>query len=171
MKVEVIQVAVENKGKYNVANVTYKGPEGKVDGKKIMSFTFKDVYKVLSTAKQGDVFDVKSVKNEKGYWDWTEVSPAGKNIGGEVGEASAPRSEGFKAAVASGRNFETSEERAKRQVYIVRQSSLTAALTLAEVNKTKAPITEGDIIRSAKLFESFVFGIEPVHEVVETEVT
>jgi hypothetical protein len=161
MQIEVIGVTVENKGKYRSAVVNFKNTDsGKVDGKTIMSFTYKDVFKTLSEAKQGDVFDVKPVKNDKGYWDWTEATPAGKNTG------TANRSEGFKAAV--GRDFETSSERAKKQVYIVRQSSISAAISLAAANEQPV-VTEEDIIKSAKVFEEYVLGIEPA--VQEADVT
>jgi hypothetical protein len=152
MQIEVIGVAVENKGKYRVANVTYKS-NGKVDAKNVMSFVFKDVFTTLSEAKQGDVFEVTAQKNNKGYWDWTEVKAGGKNTAGSA-EAAGPR-----GPVRS--TYETPEERAKRQVYIVRQSSVTAAIALAELNKVKAPLTEADVITSAKKFEEYVFDIEP----------
>lgn len=160
MKIEIVEVRVENKGKYRMANVNYKtvgGPnDGKVDGKKIASFAFKDVFKALSEAQTGDQFDVQSEKNDKGYWDWKVVTPSGKNT--------APTSSTYSATVKKGGDWETAEERAKKQVYIVRQSSITAAIELAKLNGSTGPITESDVIESAKKFESFVFGIEAVVE-------
>lgn len=149
MQIEILSVDVENKGKYNVAKVSFKRDDGKVDGKNIMSFTFKEVYKVLSTAKLGDKFNVKAVKNDKGYWDWTEVEAAGKNTGAQ-GAA-----EGTRQTVRS--NFETPEERARRQVYIVRQSSISAAIEFANLNKGKDKVSEEEIINTAKQFEAYVF--------------
>lgn len=159
MQVEIIDVVVENKGKYRAARVNFKTADGKVDGKNVMSFTYKDVFKVLSEAKQGDVFNVKSVKNDKGYWDWTEIEGAGKNAGAKSVTT------GLSSAVRG--NYETPEERARRQVYIVRQSSIGAAIELARVNGATAPVTEQDIVKSAKAFESFVFETDSV---VEAEV-
>jgi hypothetical protein len=160
MRVEVLNVAVESKGKYRVAKVDFKNVEsGKVDGKQLMSFVFKDVFTAFSEAKQGDVFDVKPVKNDKGYWDWTEATPAGKNTG-STGQA---KSEGFAQAVRSGRDFETSEERAKKQVYIVRQSSITAAIELNRLNGAQRPVTVEDVVNTAKEFEAYVFSIGPVN--------
>lgn len=159
MRIEVIDVKVENKGKYRVANVSYKGPDGKPEGKKIMSFTYKDVFKAMSSAQTGDLFDVKLEKNDKGYWDWTEVVGEGKNL--------EPISSGFQKAVSTARStYETPEERARRQVYIARQSSLQRAIELATANG-QHPVTEEDIIASAKKFEEFVLTIQPV----EVEVT
>ena len=156
MQIEIIEVVVENKGKYRVANVAYKTGEGKVEGKKVMSFTHKDVFKTVSEAQQGDILNVKSAKNDQGYWEWTEAAVQGKNTGVETTNKT------FTKAAQSGRDFETSEERAKKQVYIVRQSSVSAAIALAELNKAKGPVTEGDIVASAKKFEEYVFGVGKV---------
>ena len=158
MQIEIIDVKVENKGKYRVANATYKGPDGKVDAKKVMSFVNKDVFKAISEAQNGDKFDVKSEKNEGGYWEWKEAVPAGKSTGGETPTQSF--------AKRSGSTYETSEERAKRQVYIVRQSSITAALELAQINK-QTKVTPSDIISLAREFEAYVFetGTVPVERV------
>ena len=151
MIVEIIDVTVESKGKYRVANVNYKSEAGRVDGKKIMSFTFKDVFKTLSEAKQGDKFDVKAVKNDNGYWDWTEAVPAGKNTGA-TGVA-----EGRSQATRS--NFETPEERAKRQVYIVRQSSIASAIALLNLTETDRDYDAHDVIELARQFEGYVFDV------------
>ena len=151
MKIEIVNVVVENKGKYQMANVSYKTEDGKVEGKKIASFTFKEVFKTLSEAQTGDIFDVESQKNDKGYWDWTFVKAAGKNT--------APTSSGYSPTVRKGGDWETAEERAKKQVYIVRQSSIAAAIRLGELNGTTGPVTEEDIIASAKLFEDYVFDV------------
>lgn len=161
MRIEIVDVKTENKGKWRVASVTYKSDTGRVDAKNVMSFTFKDVFNTLSEAKHGDVFDVTTIKNDKGYWDWTEITAAGKNTG------AASATAGVAKAVRS--SYETPEERAKRQVYIVRQSSISAAVELAALNKAKGPVTEADIINSAKQFEGYVFDVEPV--VQEAEVT
>ena len=149
MNIEVIAVEVENKGKYRVANVSYKTAEGKVEGKKVMSFINKDVFKTFSEAQQGDKFDVKSKKNDQGYWEWIEANPSGKNTG--VESSNKPFS-------APSKTYETAEERAKKQVYITRSASLNTAVALATINGK--PVTEEDIIKSAKQFEKFVFGIE-----------
>lgn len=162
MQIEIVSVEVENKGKYRIATVTHKA-NGKVDAKKIMSFE-KDAFKALSEAKQGDLFEVQFKKTEKDgktYWNWVDVTPAGKNT--EAGTSTKAASQAVRST------YETAEERAKRQVYIVRQSSISAAIELANTNKSKGPVTEADIIESAKRFEEYVFGIEPV--VQEAEVS
>lgn len=159
MRIEIIDVTVENKGKYRVANVAYKGPDGKVEGKKVMSFANKDVFKTVSEAKQGDIFEVKSEKNEAGYWEWTSASAEGKNTGVKASN---------KSFEAPSRSFETAEERARKQVYITKSASINAAVELAKLNGK--PITEEDVIKSAQKFIDFVFRTEgPVVASAEVE--
>ena len=102
--------------------VNYKDEAGKTQGKKLMSFTFPLVFNALKDAKQGDTFNITTSKNDKGYWDWTEATPA---TGGEVAVAGAKPASSVTASKGS---YETADERTARQRLIVRQSSLTAAL-------------------------------------------
>lgn len=54
-------------------------------------------------------------------------------------------------------SYPTDEERAKTQVYIVRQSNITAAINLLSVGSKTPPKLE-DVISTAKVFENHVFG-------------
>ena len=152
MRIDIIAVAVEDRGKYKMAEVTYKS-DGKTSAKKIMSFgAAAEVFKVLSNAQPGQTFDVTSQKNDKGYWDWVSISQGGvaqasSNSGGSSSVANpAPRS-----------NYETPEERAQRQVLIVRQSSLSSAIEHLKANTKKVPTIE-EVISVARQFEDYVFG-------------
>lgn len=147
MQIEVLSTSVEDRGKYKQLEVAYKGGDGKVSSKKIMSFAAPDVFKLLSASKQGDSFDVTTVKNDKGYWDWTTVSPGG-STGGSVKAAGSP---------APRSTYETPEERANRQVLIVRQSSVSSAIEFYKLNAKKQP-SVGDVVEVAKFFENYVFG-------------
>lgn len=147
INIEVIRVDVESKGKYQVATVAYKGPDGKVDAKKLVSFANKAVYDLLKEAQSGDLFEVTSEKDTNGYWQWTSATAVGKNTGG----SSAPAGK-----VAQARsNFETPEERAARQVYIVRQSSVSNAIAFHTAVKDK--VTIDDVLKTAKAIEQYVF--------------
>ena len=64
-----------------------------------------------------------------------------------------------KAVTNSGSTYATAEERAQTQKYIVRQSSITAALKLIEINSLKK-VTAEDVIVTAGIFEAWVFGVE-----------
>lgn len=145
--------------KYHTIEVAYKA-NGKVQAKKLMSFTYPQVFKDIQSFKRGDFVEVTTVK-EGEYWQWTNVVASNQGTTEE-----APRE--FKKEVAATRsNYETPEERAARQVLIVRQSSLSAALNYLElVKNTKA--TANDVKRLADEFADWVFNKESGNEAVAT---
>lgn len=156
MQVTVIDVAQEtlnakNGRTYQQLVVSYKNDKGMAQAKKLVSFTNPDLFKVAKSWIKDQIINVKTVKNEKtGYWDW--VGLEGEQSVAETKQAST-------STRVTGSNYETKEERAARQVYIVRQSSLSAAVTLlgqgAKVN---------DVIETAKQFEDYVFSSEVVEQ-------
>ena len=137
---------VENKGKYNQLNVSYQS-DGQDKEKKIMSFTYKDVYETLMKGQAGDAFEIKLVKDDK-YWNWTEA----KSLGREAVPESSSSGGGVMKRTGG---WETPEERAVKQVYIVRQSSISNAIAMGA---KKAE----DVIALAKQFEAYVFSSDPV---------
>jgi hypothetical protein len=147
MQITINNVDVQNKGKYQLAVVEYNTADGKTEKKNVVSFTNKALYSTLSTAKQGDVFDVKLGKNDKGYWEFQEAT---KSQGG------AQASYGSKASTSPKSTYETPEERAARQVYIIRQSSLSTAAAILTVGAKSVQVD--DVIKTAKQLEAYVFG-------------
>jgi len=162
MQIEVVANPVSTvptaKGSYQVIDLAYKNKsfQDKLEGKKVMSFTNKDVFGALQKAQFGDIFEVSRVKNDKGFWDWTAVNTGGTGVnvpsaGGGSPVAASP----VKGTVTPKSNYETAEERAARQVLIVRQSSVSSAVDLAVANKVKDP---QEVIKIAQAFEAYVFG-------------
>jgi hypothetical protein len=146
-------------GSYQIADVAYKNNtfQGKVEGKKVMSFgATAEAFKVLATAQQGETYEVDVKKNDKGYNDWIAMSKASV----AAGTAAAPGQSngGARQATASPRStYETPEERAKRQVSIIRQSSLGHAVsTLAVGAKSLDP---AKVIDVAKQYEAYVHAV------------
>lgn len=144
-------------GVYNKIDVIYK-KDGKVEAKSLADFANKEIWDDLLALQKGDVKTVTVEKNANGYWEWKSV-----------GEASAEEQKPTQAASNTdaaakkgtgkvlGSNYETPDERAKRQVMIVRQSSISNAIAFAELNKlTKSHID--DVIANAKTFEAYVLG-------------
>lgn len=153
MFIEVVSVEREDKpssngkGTYGVLTVTYRS-NGKIAEKKLMSFTNPTVFKHFEKAAKGDQVDVTSVKNDKtGYWDWTAIGS---------GDAPAATSSGAALPARSGGNYETKEERAAKQKYIVKQSSLSAAVSLLTVG-AKTPPEVDAVIALADKFVDYVF--------------
>lgn len=158
MQIEVLSVSVEDKGKYKMMEVAYKS-DGKVTSKKVMSFgNAADVFKRLTNAKPGDTFDIKSEKNDKGYWDWISISDG-------TGSMTAAKPAGNATPKST---YETAEERANRQVLIVRQSSLSNAVEYLALNTKKVPSVQ-EVVEVAKFFESYVFGKQDTPEDLSME--
>lgn len=155
IQVEIIAVEVINKGKYKVAEVTYK-QDGRTGTKKVMSFGAQEqAFKFMSSdkVKKGDVYTVEINKNGDNYWDWTKVKLGPSE--GTIIEGEAKR--GGNAAPNRG-NYETPEERAARQVYIIRQSSITNAIN--HLNHVKKAYEVQEIFSLAAAFEEYVLGKE-----------
>lgn len=155
--IKIFEVKIENKGKYDLLTVDYKDlRQDKNATKKVVSFTNKDVFNTLKGASAGDEFTVTAVKGEQ-YWEWQNVSPRGQapaeNTSGSNTNASS------KPAAASPKStYETPEERAKKQLYIVRQSSISSAIDLLKTEKVIPSVNE--VLETAKQFESYVFGVQ-----------
>jgi hypothetical protein len=135
----------------------YKNDQGQAQNKKLMSFANPAVFKAAQEWQKGDVVHVSTEKDTNGYWQWTAVGGADDTT--DTGGSSAPAAQGNAAKPAtrvSGSNYETKEERAARQVMIVRQSSLSNAVATLGIEGSKA--TANDVISLAKLYESFVLG-------------
>lgn len=156
MRIEVIKTETESKGKYSICTVSYRGPDGKIEAKKLMSFGPASAsFKVFKDASPNDVFEVKSEqvhndKDGKDYWYWTEAVVTGK--------VESDRGISKSSAVSPRSTYETPEERARKQVYIVRQSSITAALNLLTLQGAKDVDTD-DVLDYARQFEDFVFNL------------
>lgn len=147
-KIEIIKVENTNTGKYGKAVLTYKGTDGQIKSHSVMSFN-THVYKVMSQAQAGEVYDIEMRKDEKtGYWAMYSAVKSGEGMSQNT---AVPAN---KQATKS--TYETPEERAMRQVYIVRQSSISNALEFAKLGKMKDVSVEG-ILSVAKEFEAYVF--------------
>lgn len=159
MQIQILSVTVEHmpgkNGGYDKAEVAYKDHEGKVAGKNVVSFNAPEAFDVLRSAKNGDVLEVTPEKDAKGYWQWVKIVKV---------DASAPAAKAAPAAngaVATPKNtYETAEERAQKQLLIVRQSSLNAAIaTLAPA--TNAEFNVEDVLNLARTYEKFVYSPAP----------
>lgn len=154
IQVQFINASIEDKGKYKMAEIAYKDlAKGQVSSKKLMSFTNPEVYKTMTAAKNGEVYNVELIKNDKGYWDWTAVSVSTSVNTASGGSPEAPSKPSFTSPKST---YETPEERAKKQVYIVRQSSIGAAIETLKTDK-KNPTT-AEVLGVAKQYEDYVFG-------------
>lgn len=146
--VNITELEKTNKAgrKYSELEVIYKDKDGKAQTKKIMSFGNPAVFKALKSAKAGDSLDVISEKVGD-YWQWTGLG-TGTSTGGSVATSNTTK--------VTGSNYETKEERAIKQRYIVRQSSITNAISSLSIG-AKSSLSAKDVIGLAKEFEAYVF--------------
>lgn len=107
-------------------------------------------YDALKNAEPGQEYDVKLQKNGQ-FWDWVDIVAAGESNNsettGSMGNTKAAQT------YTSRSGFETPEERARKQVYIIRQSSLSNAVDLLG---PKAKIE--DVFNVAERMVDFVLG-------------
>ena len=112
----------------------------------------------MEGASAGDVFTILREKDNDGYWQWVGIAEGDVTI--EKTGATAPAGAApTKAATPAKSTFETPEERAAKQIYIVRQSSISSAIDTLKTDK-KTPSVE-EVIAVAKQYEAYVFGNEP----------
>lgn len=142
-----VDVSVAPKG-YKVVEVAYKSSDGTTKGMKLVGFAQTELTEYASKLKAGDVVDVEFEKNDKGFWCFKSIVK--KAEGTSQALPTQP-------AAKSGGNWETTEERARRQVMIVRQSSISSAVANFAANGGRVGAGAGtEIINLAKEFEAYV---------------
>lgn len=150
---------------YTAIEVVFKNLtfQGKVESKKLTPFGGSEPsYKVLLNAQPNQVFDIATNKNGA-YVDWTSATAQDAGFtpppaqAGQTGGSYSPKAASPAARTSS--TYETPEERAKKQVYIVRQSSISAGVAALSVGAKSAP-KASDVIEYARELEAYVFGTQ-----------
>lgn len=155
-KVVAIDLNATVKGK----NGTYRGAEliykDLADGQAKTKAFHENAFKFnaalkngLTNLEVGDEFTAVLEKKDD-FWNWISVSKGVSAPPANIAPAST-------SAKSTSSTYTTAEERAETQKYIVRQSSITAALKLIEINGKKNQ-TANDVITIAEYFEAWVFG-------------
>ena len=125
-KIKIQEVTIEEvrngRNKYDKASVVYSF-NGENRTQNLMSFSNPAVFAKVKALKPGEEVVVTVTKNDKGYNQWAAVEPVGNT-----------KDEPKSASATTGRvsNYETAEERAKRQVLIVKQSCLAQAVAFVD---------------------------------------
>lgn len=112
------------KGGYSNLNVSFIDERGQNKSWKLVSFANPKVFDTLKSATAGQVYNIDTTVDEKGYTKWQ----AATLVEGAV-PAVASSSASKPAAVS---NYETRDERNVRQRLIVRQSCLAQAIASLE---------------------------------------
>lgn len=164
VSIELDTEIVGQNGNYQGSQISYRDSSGKLQEKGFHpnALKFNPALKNgLENLQAGDNFVANAEKNDKGYWNWTSIAKAGDGATAHTKQATAQPNTKAPANSSSGGNWATAEERAQTQVYIVRQSSITAALNLCSQQKdffkgTENPV--GEVIKLAEQFEAWVLG-------------
>jgi hypothetical protein len=140
---------------YTVLDISYKNVtfQDKVESKKHNQYGDKTVYATLKDAKKGDVFTILREKDDAGYWQWVGIEQ------GENAPMAATKAAPQTATAAPKSNFETPDERAKKQVYIIKQSCLAQAIQVTKTDKKNPTIEE--VFYVADIFVDWVLGTNP----------
>ena len=128
---------------------------GKLEEKKLVSFTNEAMFKVASEALEGQMYEVVAEKGEQ-YWEWKSMTPIAP--GDVKSSAGGNGTQNYKNTNTSpaARTYETAEERAERQILIVRQSSLSAAVASLTAG-AKAPPKTDEVLQLAQQYTDFIF--------------
>ncbi len=136
--------------------------DGRAKKKHLVSFNFKSFDKIVE-AGIGSSWQVNTTPSKKDpqYVDWIDATPITVEARGEGSNGSANDPAKYTPGEVHKpykSTYETPEERAKKQVYIVRQSSIGHAIAYCEL--TKQSLSAFQICDVAKVFEAYVFGVQ-----------
>lgn len=158
MEIKVINTSVEDNiptksgtKTYTKVTVTYTNlATNKIEAKQFFPFSYdKDLFDQIKELEAGQAYSISQEKDAKGYWVWTEVS---RQDGDVMPSAATKPAGGF---TGTRPQYETAEERANRQVLIVKQSSLANAVAALKTDKKEADPVE--ILKLADAFAKWVF--------------
>jgi hypothetical protein len=163
IKVEIgVPVKKKDGGTYDAWRLTYNDSDGAVAqiAKPVGGLKFQPALKAaLESLSPDDEFTVEMEKNDKGYLDVTSVRK-----GVDMPTPTTFTRKDYKTDKSG--NWETSEERAKRQVHITRQSSLDRAVQLSGL---RGKLDTKDVLKLAETFETWVLRETPPAEAPEVE--
>jgi hypothetical protein len=146
-----VTIAKQGGGSYTGTRMTYRDSEQAIKEKLFHSNVLKfnpSIKDGVSTLVSGDPFTMV-LEKEGEFWNAKTL------VKGSVAQAPAASAK-TAASPAPKSTYQTAEERAATQVYIVRQSTITQAINLIVADKSKP--TVANVLAIAKQFEDHVFG-------------
>lgn len=160
-----VNIAKKDGGTYPGSRVSYRDETGKLVEQAFHNNAFKfnpSLKNIVTSLKPGDNISITKEK-EGEYWNVKAIAKTERGFTTDKVDVVAALQP--KASPKS--TYETPEERANRQVLIVRQSSVSSAVALLASNGGKKN-TAAEAIAVAKEFEAYVFGLDPVSVSEET---
>lgn len=156
--IDVDQQSAKSKtGKpYDFLEVSFKNMtfQEKAETKKVFPFGSKEVFDTLKRATKGQVYSILREKDDAGYWQWIGIQEGEVQM--EVTEKGQP-AKAVAGGVPTKSTFETPDERAKKQVYIIKQSSIGYAIETLKTDKKNPTVDE--VLTTAQLYVDWVMGV------------
>ena len=153
-----VQVAKNGGGTYPGSRLAYRDEAGvmKEKGFHNNALKFNAVLKTqLSNLSVGQAF-VMEIEKEGEFWNVKSILPESAVVAAVAQAVTGGKTNTPAPYVSPKSTYETPEERAKKQLYIVRQSSINAAIALGAQGKVLPTVDL--ILEVAKKFEAHVFG-------------
>ena len=143
---------------YKLCELAYKNLDsGKVESTKINQYS--DLFKQVCDMQAGMSFSVTKEKVGD-FWNWVKVEILQPS---SVTETKASPVGTFKPT------YETPEERAKKQVYIVKQSSIGHAIEMLSIG-AKTPLAKENVLLLAQQLTEWVLSSPPFDDVGGIEI-
>jgi hypothetical protein len=122
----------------------------------IVSFSNPAIFKQIQELEQGQEIEVDVMKNAGGFNEWKSITTGDSSAAAPARSGGSTGTPTAGVTKVTGSNYETATERAARQVLIVKQSSLSAAVASLTPG-AKAPLSVEEVIDRAQAFVDFVF--------------
>jgi hypothetical protein len=148
MQIEITDVGPAKKdGNYVKMQLGYVR-DGKNNSRTLVAVgkTTEVVKELAANAKPGDIYEIELEKSKDDkFWNWIGATKEEKQV----------KAEAAKTSYQTKSTYETPEERARKQVYIVRQSSIANAIEFLHCQGKK--FSPEEVMDIARAFVSFVF--------------
>lgn len=144
--IELVEIGVPKRdGKFDKMDLTYIRDGKKTERKLVAINKTKEVIQKLQQFQKGDVCEVEMEKVGD-FWNWNDIKKVETPKAAEVKGNTYQRQS----------TYETPEERARKQVYIVKQSSITAAIAI--LNSGKQELSYDSVVALADRLADYVLG-------------
>jgi hypothetical protein len=158
-----VSTVTKGKNSYQVAEVTFTTDRGENKTKKVMSFSNPGVFAIVSKISHPTPFEAEN--DGAPYYNWTKLTPAVED------SPKAPGAQPSGGRVV-GSTYETAEERKIKQLLIVRQSSITNALSYLNMVSDREGqqfVPKEDVIEIAQFFVDYVYGTDETLEALDRD--
>lgn len=150
-------ITKQNGGTYQGARLSFRDGNGKLVEQNFTSQTLKynpSIATALGNLNPGDEFIMEKLK-EGEFWNVKSIKLSSSQSVQDAAPSNGKSQQATAKPVGSS-SYASAEERALVQIYIVRQSNITAAINTLSVGSKG--IKPEDVLTLAKKYENYVFG-------------